>query len=226
MKRILSILGLLAGYFSGAVCAAELSLPGSVALLAVDGQKVEHTQMIQLPGGTHQFVFRYEESLRYGSRKKKYQSTPLVVFIPFSESASMVLSHSRFRDYSTAESAFENGTVVWQLVDSQGKYTALQPVELPGNPGFLPYQNIEAAIARYNRQQGISRLSGGTSSPRTELSPSMSKSPQSTETGQTEIAQPSGSRSADHFVPQIQAWYLQATDAQRKALLKWMMEQQ
>ncbi|KUJ00440.1 YccT family protein [Vibrio sp. MEBiC08052] len=225
MKRILYILGGLVGSCSCATLAAELTLPGSVELLALDGQKVNHTSELKLPEGKHQLVFRYEESLRFGSRNKKYQSTPLIVSIPFSESAQVVLRHSRFRDYSAAESAFENGTVAWQLADPQGKLTDLQPVELPGNPGFLPYQNIEAAIGRYNRQHGIPMSSVG-SSVQTEQALVTRKQQKPMDTLQTVIPESSDSRYSGDFVPRIQDWYLQATDAERKALLKWMIEQQ
>ncbi|SIO94301.1 YccT family protein [Vibrio spartinae] len=225
MKRTLSILGVFAGSFSCLTLAAELTLPRSVELLALDGQKVEHTEVLELPKGKHQFVFRYEESLRFGSRKKKYQSTPLIVSIPFSESAQVALRHSHLRDYSAAASAFKNGTVAWQLVDPQGKFTDLQPVELPGNPGFLPYQDIEAAIGRYNRQHGIPLSSGGTSV-RAEQVPATTKPQQPMNSRQAVIPESTDAQYSGDFVPQIQAWYLQATDAERKALLKWMIEQQ
>ncbi|SHF75274.1 DUF2057 domain-containing protein [Vibrio gazogenes] len=225
MKRIVSILGVLAGSFSCATLAAELTLPRSVELLALDGQKVAHTAVLQLPEGKHQFVFRYEESLRFGSRKKKYQSMPLIVSIPFSDSAQMALRHSRLRDYSAAESAFKNGTVAWQLSNSQGKLTELHPVELPGNPGFLPYQNIEAAIGRYNRQHGIP-MSSGSASVRAEQGAATPKQQKTMNPRQTVVPEPSDAQYTGDFVPRIQAWYLHATDAERKALLKWMIEQQ
>lgn len=225
MKRILYIWGVFVGSCSCTTLAAELTLPGSVELLALDGQKVNHTGELKLPEGKHQLVFRYEESLRFGSRNKKYQSTPLIVSIPFSESAQVVLRHSRFRDYSAAESAFENGTVAWQLADPQGKLTDLQPVELPGNPGFLPYQNIEAAIERYNRQHGIATSSLGKAAPAVQV-PATFTQQKPMNSRQTVIPESSDSGYSGDFVPRIQAWYLQATDAERKALLKWMIEQQ
>ncbi|ASA56350.1 DUF2057 domain-containing protein [Vibrio gazogenes] len=225
LKRIVFILGVLAGSFSCAALAAELTLPRSVELLALDGQKVAHTAVVKLPEGQHQFVFRYEESLRFGSHKKKYQSTPLIVSIPFSESTQMVLHHSRFRDYSAAASAFENGTVEWQVVDPQGELTDLHPVELPGNPGFLPYQNIEAAIGRYNRQHGIS-MSSDRMVMRTVQGQMTTKPQPPINSRQAVTHDASDTQYAGDFVPQIQAWYLQATDAERKALLKWMIEQQ
>ncbi|WNJ96080.1 DUF2057 domain-containing protein [Vibrio ruber] len=222
MKHIQSIfVGVLVASFAGTTFAAELTLPGSVELLALDGQKVDHTNTLKLSEGQHQLVFRYEESLRFGTRNKKYQSTPLIVSIPFAESAQMTLSHSRFRDYSAAESAFENGTVSWQLADQQARLTDLEPVELPGNPGFLPYQNIEAAIQRYNRQHEMSSV---------KTTPAFDVRPQEQEplnnSRQAVAHPPSDARNSKNFVPRIQAWYLQATDAERKALLKWMIEQQ
>ncbi len=206
---------LILSFFSVSVLAAELTLPGSVALLALDGKKNHQSGVLTLPEGKHQLVFRYEEALRFGTRKKKYQSSPLIVSVQLPEAAEVVLRHSRFRDYSAADSAFLNDKVEWQLENAQGALSDLQPAILPGNPGLLPYQDIEAAVLRYNQQNSVAEMPRLVRGQQAEIM-----------AGQTENHHSKTHPFSDDFTIQIKSWYLQASDAERKALLKWMIEQQ
>lgn len=218
MKAV--VISLLFGSVVSFSAFAGLSLPQSVDLLAVNGKKVKETRSIELPTGDNQLVIRYSQVLKDGSARKMFESKPLVVTVTVADSnQDMAISHKQFRDYQVAKAAFRNAKAGWMLTtDGNGAYLATS--ELPGNPGLFPYQDIERAIKAYNFQYGISLVTVDleVETPASNAREFQIGSASDTAKKQQQL------KVEDPMVTEIKKWYLQANDQERKALLKWMIE--
>ncbi|MCE0493293.1 DUF2057 family protein [Vibrio salinus] len=193
--------------FSVFTNAATLRFPDTVELMAVNGQKMKvDGHLVELHKGNNELVFRYVEVLKHGTKKKKYQSAPLISVINVFQDRILTLSHRVFNTYAMAEVAFRKDNVNWKLSYSNGDVKALTPDVLPGNEGLFPYANIEKLIEKYNLSHNIN------------ISP----------TTLSQVSRPEKiniNTNSDEFIKKIKAWYLNASDIEKKALLKWMIEQ-
>ena len=189
---------------------ADLTVPGTVDILALNGKKIEGMQTLSLSEGRNQLVIRYTQVLRQGSKQKRYQSKPYVTVIDVVNSDDeMEITHRYFSRYDNAKVAFATNRADWSLtVNEVTKPLAVD--ELPGKPGFLPYRDIEKLVAQYNINHG----------PEVKAEQGISLNTDSPEL-QTAKAASSG-----EFIKEIKQWYKNASDAERKAMLTWMIEQQ
>ncbi|MDG3088243.1 DUF2057 family protein [Vibrio hannami] len=212
---------------SFSVTSAELSVPRTVDVLAINGVQVKEKEHYTLNAGENQLVIRYAQVLKKGSLKKQFESKPYVVSVSvINQSSDYRITHKRFLNYSAAEAAFKNDKAGWVLETDNGSIM-LETVELPGNPGFMPYQDIEKAVANYNQQAGIEISDPvGDVQKVVEVKKDVVKpTPAVVESSASVSSVAVGSNSAE-FVKDIQSWYLNASDEERKSLLKWMIEQQ
>lgn len=198
--------------------AATLNFPNTVELMAVNGQKVKiNGHSIELHEGKNEVVYRYAEVLKNGSNKRKYQSDPLVSVFDVPQNGDITVSHRKFNTYSMAEVAFRTEKVNWQLISSDGDSALLSPQVLLGNDGLFPYSDLERAIEKYNLTHNI------------EISP-MALTPTSSDIEPKSVSSNIKNNKiqintgSDEFIKEIKSWYLDASDLERKSLLKWMIE--
>ncbi len=191
--------------------AAELTLPHTVQVLAVNGKGVDSDTLKNLPVGDNQIVVEYSERLRDGSSHRTYASKPLIFTIDVKKADDQLeLSHKRFRVYDDAKSAFEYNNVEWALTTNGNK----QPVSLkvlPAKGGFMPYADIEQVVKEYNQDQGIVLTSAGAMSV-TETAVTVDDS------GKVQVS--------GDAVTQLKLWYSKASKAERKEFRRWMIDQE
>ena len=60
---------------------ADLTLPATVDVLALNGKQISESSSLNLPEGRNQLVIQYVERLRKGSDRKRYKSKPYVTYI-------------------------------------------------------------------------------------------------------------------------------------------------
>ncbi|MDC0609979.1 DUF2057 domain-containing protein [Vibrio sp.] len=199
--------------FLASVChAANLTIPNTVELMALNGQKLKLTiekNEVEVHSGQNEIVYRYVEVLKDGSKQRKYQSAPLVSLIDVPENEDLTLSHKAFSNYTMAAVAFRTDKVDWTITDTTGKQKSLNPEILPGDEGLFPYANIERLIEKYNASHNIN------------IAPAALIQ---SEVNAAESEKININTNSDAFIKEIKSWYLTASDIERKALLKWMIE--
>ncbi|WED20606.1 DUF2057 domain-containing protein [Vibrio sp. JC009] len=221
-KSLISVLSF-STFFIPFCSHADFTFPRTVNLLVVNGNKVSEPDSIILPKGDNQLVIRYEQELKKGSGTKKLVTKPLVIVVEVGDSSDeMAITHKRFREYHAANAAFANNKADWSLIIN-GEKQAISPVILPGNPGMLPYRDIEKAVANFNLDHGIKLTS--VESLQEPIDEEVAAQVQS-ETEMVIVEQPVELKVEDTFVTDIKKWYLKASGEERKSLLKWMIDNQ
>jgi uncharacterized protein YccT (UPF0319 family) len=192
--------------------AAELELPYSLDVLAVNGKKVtDKSALGDLPVGKQQIVIRYTDTLKDGSKEKLLSSKAYVLDLDIKQATdSFSLSHKKFRTYRAASVAFDTGNIGWSL-KRNGNTLPVQLEILEGS-GFMPYVNIEKTVRAYNQKKGIILTSTGTMDI-TDAVVSVDK-----KTGKAEI-------SGDP-VTQLKLWYTKASKDEQKAFRRWLIDQE
>ncbi|MGR2766714.1 YccT family protein [Photobacterium ganghwense] len=155
MKKWFLALGSLA--LPLAAQAGTLSTGENIKLLVVDGKKVEssfwsETSAVNLPAGKHQIVVRFDGEVKDGSKTRIYTTRPYLfeMEVP-TQNATITLP--RLSTLSQAEAYFQRGPE-WQLELAGGAKQPLEYVELQGK-GFAAFSDMEALVAEYNREHGI-----------------------------------------------------------------------
>ncbi|RXJ74965.1 DUF2057 domain-containing protein [Veronia nyctiphanis] len=192
--------------------AGNLSASDGIKILAVDGKKAkfEHSlseQLVSLADGKHQVVARFDDEVRDGSRKVIFTSKPYVFEIIMSDD-DLELTLPRLTTDSQARAHFSRGPK-WALVNEKSDEKILIDYErLPGI-GFGGFGNIEKVIAEYNREKGIVLYSGQVSGSNdlVKLKHDAQISSQGNDT-----------------LRQLQLWYTKASDEERKAFKRWMID--
>ncbi|MCW8327596.1 DUF2057 domain-containing protein [Photobacterium sp. SDRW27] len=206
----LVIAGLLAMPLS--LQAAVLSTGENIKLLVVDGKKVESsfwspTESLDLAEGKHQVVVRYEGELKSGSKTKMYTTRPYLFELDVpSEDATIVLP--RLSTLTQAKAYFERNPE-WMLELASGASRKLEYVELQGK-GFAAFSDMEALVADYNRQQGITFEQGYA----VDLKQAA-----------VEVTQQGEVKITGDALAQLKLWYSKANAEEKAAFHQWTKAQ-
>jgi len=136
--------------------AATLTGEKNVEILALDGQKYSSKLFEKpdstLPKGKHQVVVRYSNNFPNGGI---ITSKPYIFNIQ--ADSDTTISVKTYNSYRQAKKAIETG-ITWRVTNQNGSEMIADADILVGE-GFLPYQDIEKLIAKYNKDNGIISLS-------------------------------------------------------------------
>lgn len=199
---------------------AELSAKKGIEFLALNGQDIERygenaNKTLELSKGQYQLVLRYEASVKRGSKDTLFTSKPYVVDIKMGdENASLSIPKMRFE--SQAQSYFRKPKWVFS---HQGTQTELTGTELEGL-GFGGFRNIEEAIAKFNQDKGLIAKPISTVSA-TAMPASLIA------TGEKPVKLLKDGQGANKQTPafnQLTYWYLKASNDEKKAFKRWMIE--
>jgi len=219
MKKVTTILALLLAQNSYA-----LQLEGSddIEILAINGTKVESAlfssdQAPEIDAGYHQVVLRYSKD--FDEENRTAQSSPVIFNIDLQQDT--LISVANYNTLNKAENAIDKG-LVWHAKSADNQYEITDAVTLKDS-GFLPFRDIEAVIATYNKQNNITiaepikstgMVVGATAQPATVVGL----------TASTAAAQTTLQTDPCTGLDQI-ALYQQSTPAQKKAFRLWLLEQ-
>jgi uncharacterized protein YccT (UPF0319 family) len=198
----------------GGVQAATLTSDRSVEFMVVNGKEVEFErwspqQSIELDAGTHQVVMRFEGEVKRGNKEVVYTSRPYIFDIKVDSRNMTVGLDSRLSSQSQAASYFASGAK-WQIEYENGEVTPIASTELEGD-GFAAYADMEALVAQYNRANGIIIDQGETKNLNDVLVEVDNQ-------GQVSIK--------GDAVTQLKLWFSKASDEERKAFRRWMIDQE
>lgn len=209
MKKLV---GLSLVLLSSGLQAATLSSGKNVELLVVDGKKVQSsfwspTETVELQPGRHQIVLRFDGELKNGSKKTMYTTRPYLFEMDVPDDDATI-TLPRLASLSQAKAHFARGAQ-WQLELSDGSTQALSYVELHGK-GMGAFKDMEALVADYNRQQGITFEQGYA----VDLKQA---AVEVTEQGEVTIS--------GDALAQLKLWYSKANAEQKVAFKQWSKAQ-
>ncbi|ODA35974.1 hypothetical protein A8L45_01845 [Veronia pacifica] len=164
-------------------------------------------QKVSLAKGTHQIVARFDDEVRDGSRKVIFTSKPYVFQVDMSNE-DLELNLPNFSTESQAKAHFNKGPNWILLNRNTRKEIPISFKRLPGI-GFGGFGNIEKVIAEYNRNEGIVLFSDKISDSNDLV------------ILQSDAQVPN--QNNDTLV-QLQLWYTKASDEERKAFKRWMID--
>ncbi|MGR5146090.1 DUF2057 family protein [Photobacterium alginatilyticum] len=209
MKRLV---GLTLVLLSGGLQAATVSSSKNVELLVVDGKKVQSsiwssTESVELQPGRHQIVVRFDGELKNGSKKTMYTTRPYLFEMDVPDD-DVTITLPRLTTLSQAKAHFNRG-VQWQLESSDGSTSLLPYVELQGK-GFGAFKDMEALVADYNRQHGITFEQGyAVNLEQTAV--------EVNEQGEVTIS--------GDALAQLKLWYVKANAEEKAAFYQWAKAQ-
>ncbi|WP_028024930.1 YccT family protein [Enterovibrio calviensis] len=204
------LLGLLV--LSGAVNAAEITAKNGIEFLVINGEDVKKIaddgdKRLDLKPGNHQIVVRYDDEVKRGSKNVIFTSKPYVLDLEVSNSDLAVVV-PKFKIESQASAFFREP--VWEVETiSTGKTKVITGIKMKGS-GFGSYRNMENAVADFNRQNGII-IEGGEAKDLEEVLVSVDGE------GNVDIK--------GDTTTQLKLWYTKATNDEKKAFKRWMIEQ-
>lgn len=210
MKKWLVGVGLLVLPLS--VQAATLSVGENIKLLVVDGKKVassfwSEAESVELAAGKHQVVVQFDGEVKKGSKSTMYTTRPYLFELDVpNEDASIVLP--RLTTLSQAKAHFQRGPQ-WQLQLASGAKNTLEYTVLEGN-GFAAYSDMEALVADYNREQGITFEQGYA----VDLEKTV-----------VDISDKGEVSITGDALAQLKLWYSKANAKEKVAFEQWVAEQ-
>jgi len=226
MKKVTTILALLLAQNSYAL---QLEGMNGVEILAINGTKVESSLFSnqaapEVDAGYHQVVLRY--SKEFDEENRTAESSPVIFNIDLQQDT--VISVANYNTLNKAENAIDKG-LVWQAKSAGNQYVITDAVTLKDS-GFLPFRDIEAVIAAYNKKNNITIATPiknaetivGTTTPQ----PSVVGITATTAAVTAASATKASDLKTDQCTGLDQiALYQQSTPAQKKAFRLWLLEQ-
>lgn len=194
--------------------AATLNIGRGIELLVVDGEKFQSPfgyspeTTIELDGGNHQLLIRFNQQYKENSRTKHFTSKPYIFQLDLQGRDAEILSLP-LRTRSQAQSYFMREPQ-WQLKYSNGELVTLNSTEIKGK-GVVPFRDLEKLVAEYNQAHGIA-IEKGTPVDLEKVAV------QVTEQGEIKVTGDS--------LTQLKMWYTKASDKEKKAFKIWMAEQE
>ncbi|WP_407330897.1 DUF2057 family protein [Enterovibrio sp. 27052020O] len=208
MKMLL--VGLLA--FAGIAGATEITAKNGVEFLVVNGKDVKKIaadadKRLELAPGRYQVVARYDDEVKRGSKNVIFTSKPYVLDLDVTND-DLALVVPQFKFESQANAFFRNPE--WEVETvSTGKTETITSVLMTGS-GFGSYNNMEKAVADFNRQNGII-IEGGEAKDLEDVLVNID------DKGNVDIT--------GDAATQLKLWYTKATNEEKKAFKRWMIDQ-
>ena len=192
--------------------AGELAAGNNIKLLVVDGKKVQssfwsETSTVNLPAGKHQVVVQFDGEVKDGSKTRILTTRPYLfeMDVP-KQDATITLP--RLSTISQAKAYFQRGPE-WSLELADGTSRTLDYVELQGK-GLAAYSDMEALVADYNREHGITFEEGYA----VDLEETVVEV---TEKGEVNIT--------GDALAQLKLWYSKANAEEKAAFEQWVKTQ-
>lgn len=206
MKKVLIATATLLA--SMAAQSAVLDTDNQVRVLMINGMDVTKEQRIGgneyiLPDAETQLLVRVSGGFGSGSDEKFFESKPYLLTFDARQEAKLKLPEY-YRSKTKVSRAFRNNTSpAWRLVDNNDQPVAYETELLKGKDGFMPYADIPALVADYNKRRGI--VFEGYTLTHQEVQPTMVD---------------------ESKLQTLKYWFLDANKEEQQAFLEWAEENQ
>ncbi|NOJ17195.1 DUF2057 family protein [Vibrio jasicida] len=191
---------------------AALTTAQGVQVLFVNGISADDlSEPFGLVDGSNQVVVKVNKAIGRGDKRTQVYSAPYI--LGFSSGAGeLYIDAPSFREKRQADKLFEQDKMDWK-VSFNDKSIDYSQYKMPGEKGAFPYSNLDEQLAEYNEANGVFFANGK----RVELSEL-----------QTATAATATSKSAQRVkssVTKAKIAYLEMTDEERQAFMKWVAQQ-
>lgn len=164
MKKLIS--AFIIGAMALPVYATELSIINEIEPLVLNGKDLtgndyKSAQVINLKEGQNQFVFALDQLVVEDGRRSKLVFPTVIIRFDLA-SDPVALSYPVLRNAEQAKK-FRNA-LDFSLLDSHGNPVDYQ-VDLLHVKGISPFNDLEAAVAKYNQAGGIAAVTAQQSVP-------------------------------------------------------------
>lgn len=204
------------GVLVGPVSAATLDLERNVEVLIINQEEVEEVPH-ELKAGENQLVLRYEGRIKGKSKSVHITSKPYIVVTSANKDQNISISFIPNTE-DKFERAVNEGTSLFEIKVDGIHVDSLETL-LPPRKGLFPYSKPDELIANYNSKHGLIFDSGKIRSLKEELA--------SVQTGAVvgaTVATDSTVQESENTL-QLKLWYSRASEEERKAFQKWLIDQ-
>lgn len=191
---------------------ATLTTAQGVQVLFVNGVSADDlSEPFGLVDGSNQVVVKVNKAIGRGDKRTQVYSAPYI--LGFSSSVGeLYIDAPSFREKRQADMLFEQDKMDWK-VSFNDKSIDYSQYKMPGEKGAFPYSNLDEQLAEYNEANDVFFANGK----RVELSEL-----------QTATVATATSKSAQRLkspVTKAKIAYLEMTDEERQAFMKWVAQQ-
>ncbi|CAG9296641.1 YccT family protein [Celerinatantimonas diazotrophica] len=130
--------------------AATFEVPTSFQIMYVDLQPANNFGgdfKVNVKAGHHQFVVRYNQTIRHGKDSNNFQSQPIIIETKVSKDAVLTLKAPHFYFQRKAKKFADKPD--FTIVTADGKKANYHQQMLPLKPGFQPTRNYVQEIRRF-----------------------------------------------------------------------------
>ncbi|MFM2620760.1 DUF2057 domain-containing protein [Vibrio owensii] len=191
---------------------ATLTTAQGVQVLFVNGVSADDlSEPFGLVDGSNQVVVKVNKAIGRGDKRTQVYSAPYI--LGFSSGAGeLYIDAPSFREKRQADKLFEQDKMDWK-VSFNDKSIDYSQYKMPGEKGAFPYSNLDEQLAEYNEANGVFFANGK----RVELS--------ELQTATVATATSKSVQRVKSPVTKAKIAYLEMTDEERQAFMKWVAQQ-
>jgi hypothetical protein len=205
MKKILVICSLL---FCSNLCAASIEPASGIHLRALNGEGVDDSKSILLINGDNQLVLDFTGRLKISGKREHISTVPYIVIVNPKDIDRLEVQLVS-QDLDKIKNKIDRNKPIFEFLGNGKKIDVIQFI-LPPNTDVFPYANIPEVVRSYNQKNGLIFDSGKIR----ELKKELKAVNQSSNSGNSE---------SENSL-QLKLWYSRATEYERRAFQKWIID--
>lgn len=196
---------------------AALDLATGISLNTLNGEVVENVEDAVLTSGENQLVLDYTGYLSYKGKREFISTVPYIMVVTVPENGDVDVDLVS-RKYEKVAKNVDRELPIFNVAINGDDVEVVQEV-LPPSQGALPYSDIPQLVKDYNQERGLVFDSGKIRSLKEELAAVQTGAV----VGATVTADSTVQESENTL--QLKLWYSRASEEERKAFQKWLIDQ-
>lgn len=203
--------------FSAPYATAALDLASGISLNTLNGEVVENVEDAVLTSGENQLVLDYTGYLSDKGKREFISTVPYIMVFTVPENGDVDVDLVS-RKYKKIAKNVDRELPIFNISVNGDDVKVAQEV-LPSSQGALPYSDIPQLVKDYNQERGLVFDSGKIRSLKEELAAVQTGAV----VGATVTADSAVQESENTL--QLKLWYSRASEEERKAFQKWLIDQ-
>ncbi|MFM2640042.1 DUF2057 family protein [Vibrio chagasii] len=203
--------------FSAPYATAALDLASGISLNTLNGEVVESAEDAVFAPGENQLVLDYTGYLSDKGKREFISTVPYIMVVDVPENADVDVDLVS-RKYEKIAKNVDRELPIFSISVNGDEGDFEQEVLPPAN-GALPYSDIPQLVKEYNQERGLVFDSGKIRSLKEELAAVQTGAV----VGATVVADSTVQESENTL--QLKLWYSRASEEERKAFQKWLIDQ-
>ncbi|WP_286293350.1 DUF2057 family protein [Vibrio apostichopi] len=203
--------------FSAPYAIASLELASGITLNTLNGEVIDNVEDAVLTSGENQLVLDYTGYLSDQGKREFISTIPYIMVVDVPENADVEVD-LQSRKYAKIAKNVDRELPIFNI-SINGDDVDVEQEILPAAKGALPYGDIPQLVKDYNQERGLVFDSGKIRSLKEELA--------AVQTGAVvgaTVAADSTVQESENTL-QLKLWYSRASEEERKAFQKWLIDQ-